>query len=360
VVATPLRWARVSGRLIDEGGLPVPDASVQLFAHAGVWLDGEPGCAVSLLACEDFDAGREVLRRLDAGTLEFPAPLAVGATDEAGAFSFADVPPDTFVVAWAERVAIERVEDGGLPTLQLGDDERTFIVLDGRHFPDDVAVVAVSPFTRMSGELRTVDGRASASGYGARWAWAVAVGDGGMSTVVRPSSKSLLHVGEPRRLVVRLDGGATLSGTLSLQCEEYRREAPVVGGLAVFEGVLGPCTAQGALGDFDAVERQRISDDAREVTLQVSPLARLELTLLGAPLEDGEVVVGPPVTTGFELFSGDWRSAPVQGRVARLTRVAVGEREVTVRGRGVLTAKQLVVLKRGVKRLAIKIGRAHV
>lgn len=191
--------SRVEGRVRDEGGLPLPDASVRLFANAKVWLEGAPGCDVSLLACPEGAAGLEVLRRLDAGTLDFPQPLAETYADEHGRFSFSAVPDDAFVT-WGPLQLATTATPGEPLDLQLADQLSGLHVFSESAKGLSVPVLVVSPFRRDWTIVQSAYGNVRFDdGFG--WhTWAMALPDAGASSVHVPGDRGLLIVGRPRRL----------------------------------------------------------------------------------------------------------------------------------------------------------------
>lgn len=357
VAASP-GGARVTGRVLDEGGVPVPDASVELFGNAGVWLDGKPGCAVSLLACDDPDAGDEVLRRLDAGTLEFPAPLATTSTDADGRFVLTDVADDTFVVARTRRAAVSRVVKGRLvEQLQFGEDVSQIDVLGAR-----APVMVISPFTHRSGVVTPDElGAARLGGVLPRFTWAKGLVDGGVSSVLVPGARPRqLSVGQPKRFALAFDGGVARTGHVRLACAGFSREAEVDGGVAVFEGVMGRCRASGLVGGDLLVDRLQQLDTSRGAGVaRVSRRATLEVTVDGAPLRaGGEVYVGPKASLGLGGLGDAAGSARLEGNVARVENLPLGVSELVVMGEGVVAVVQPVTLAAGLNRVRVTLSPA--
>lgn len=101
----------VSGELVDGEGAPVEGAEVLLFADRATWVgrldlgghrpsDEGRDCEAWPQSCHSDAARAEVQRRLDAGTLAFPEPLAKTLTGFDGRFSLATPTADAFVVAF--------------------------------------------------------------------------------------------------------------------------------------------------------------------------------------------------------------------------------------------------------------------
>lgn len=345
-LAPPRTTISIVGRARDEGGVPARDASVQLFANAPAWLDGERGCDVSLLACDALDAGLEVLRRLDDGTLEYPEPLAVTRTDADGRFSLPSVArADLFVVvSTGEREWRERV-DGGVLKLEFEGPGSVRLVgaRGGR-------VVFINPFTRTPAarnvhslvphrpELVPQVVMQRPDAVGAR-AWATALVDGGASSVLVPASRrSDLVLGEPRDATLRLlfeDGGVVPDGPARLTCDAHLpRETTTREGVAHFGDVLGACTL--VVGEA----RVRVRDE-REVRL---PGARLEVDVAG--VDGGEV-------EARELLTLDPPRKASLLRGHAVLSLDPGHWALTVRSRGFRSVKQGVTLEAGVTRLAL-------
>ena len=247
VIVAPSR--AVEGRLLDEGGVPIADASVQLFDHAGLWLeaaDQQAACELSLLACARISAGREVLRQLDAGTLIFPEAVARVRTDADGRFVFREVKADQFVAARGAVSAIP-LED----SFTFKPETQAIGVNEGEAWLPGAMVLVIDPFTR---EVRRESSDALGSVAAGRWTWAVC--EGGGSTVIDPSEsrRSLLR-GEVRPLELQLvsEAGAVPEGAFTLSCEHFVLEARSKNGVLHFDEVLARyCQLSGTAGDFAA------------------------------------------------------------------------------------------------------------
>lgn len=159
VQVLPERPFEVCGRLVDEEGVPVAGAEVALFGDRATWLDhfaiherpSDVGrdCARWPMACSSDGARAEVLRRFDAGTLEFPEALGRTKTDAHGRFSLVTNTRDAFVVAWKDwKLALAEDELAPWKDLRLAFDTsaRDRVELQ----PWNPGLVVINPFTRQA------------------------------------------------------------------------------------------------------------------------------------------------------------------------------------------------------------------
>jgi hypothetical protein len=363
VVSSPPATRGLEGRVIDEGGLPVADATVQLFDHARLWLHEPSGdCAFSLLTCPSLPSGPEVLRRLDAGTLAFPQPVAVVATDVDGHFRFPAVPDDTFLfITHGSDTLLHEFDDDAPLTLHLeGEASTRVIVIDGAKFVGGVPFVLISPFTRSSDVLTSEANGGEVQGEAARFAWLMALPlDGGRSTVALPAQRNrIMRIGTPRSIDVRVvteDGGSPgVDGVVGLVCGEDRFVGRTDGGVVRFTDVIAyNCKLEARWSDFSGDPNQLLETwRPGERLAMLRPRARLALAVSGElgtrPLT---AVVTATSDDVFAAFDKPWGKVSFDGGTALLEGLPVGPAQVTVRGPGVAPSKEVIALVAGLNRL---------
>ena len=336
--------------MLDEGGVPVPDASVQLFDHADAWLDGkDAGCAFSLLACDSIAAGREVLRQVRNGGLVFPVARAKVNTDAEGRFSFPDVHEDELVTVREGEAA--RVPASGPLTVRLFPDGYLSVRLNQVGEPG-VHVLVIDPFTRDIARVESVE-RGEVSARSNTWAMAQGID----STVITPAAEHReLVIGTEHVLDVQLDfdGGVVVDGAFQLDCDHFSLAASSKDGGVRFEPVLAQfCTLDGEAGDFETHEL--IDATLLEATVPMAPVARLRVSIEPKAAR-GSVSVFGPGSGAFEALQAQRDFE--HGGALELRRLRLHERaRVVVKADGFEPMSRDLPLRHGLNEVAFELER---